>query len=363
VPEGVVELRPPLKLAWTLPETGASPLVQGGRCFVWSGGQNALICTDGKGREAWRLACRYVAYALLEREVLAVVEIPERTFLRLDQETGRCLLSAPFEHSLVKLLPERRRFIGSTTIELGPSSFRFVVALVEAIAQPVVRWTRQTEHDFEEGPCGVAYDSSLACDGSYVYVRRGSELVALDLETGEDVWAAPLEGLGGASTVGGSSAPVVSSDIVVINTLDGIAALHRSDGRAAWYFPQRGVRMVYGDRVYVVTRDEYCAVELRTGACLLRVPLARNLEKKWRLKHVQFSSHLAVSETHGFIGDLHGRLYAFERDTGEAVWMDRPEGITAFAGSIPVIAGSRLYISGFSMEPAPPPRLYCYEQA
>lgn len=52
------------------------------------------------------------------------------------------------------------------------------------------------------------------------------------------------------------------------------------DGLRQWYFPKCGAKAVSGERVFVVTRDEY-----------------------------------------------------------------------------------RLYVSSFSMEPAPPPRLYCYEQA
>lgn len=238
-----------------------------------------------------------------------------------------------------------------------------MVALVDMGDQPLVRWARHTDHDFKNGLCNVAYDSSLACDASSVYVLRGPELVALDLNSGEDLWTSSLEEAGGAPTVQGRSAPAVSHGVVVITTLEGAAAFQAVDGRRAWHFPMSGRRAVYGDRVYLVTQDEYCVLDLRTGECLLRVPLARNVERKWRLKGVQFSSQLAVSETHGFIGDLRGRLYAFERDTGEPVWMDRPEGITGFAGNIPVIAGNRLYISSFSVEPAPPPRLYCYEQA
>lgn len=363
VPSRTVDLKPPLKLAWMLPETGASPLVNGERCFVWNGSQQALVSIDNKGREMWRLGCRYIAYALLDREILAVAETPDRRFLLLEQETGKCLMSVPCEHSLVKVLPDRLAFIGSTTIELSQDRFRFVVALVDVVGQPVLRWTRHSDHDFSEGLCNVAYDSSLACDHASVYVCRGPELVALDLNTGEDIWAAALNEMGGAPTIGGRSTPTVSNGIVVVNTIEGTAAFHSDDGRAAWYFPSGGARTIYDGRVYVATRDEYHVLDLQTGTRLLHVPLAQRVEKKWRLKQVQFYSQLAVSETHGYIGDLKGRLYAFERDTGEPVWMDRPEGVTAFAGNIPVIAGNRLFISSFSMEPAPPPRLYCYEQA
>jgi len=361
-----IELRPPLHLVWDLVDVGATPLVTNGYCVVWAGGDRALICVDQNGRERWRHGCEFVRHGILGDAVVAIVGIalPDVTrFVALDLHTGRELRSAACDHLIDKILPGGQIFVGSTTKQLSEEQFKFVVAMVELSREVEVLWTRSTEHDYRNGPCDVAYDSDVACDEERVFVVRGSELVALDLKTGEDDWAAPLRALGGAPTFQGKSLPMVAQGLVVINTAGGTAAFSVADGQCSWFFPKAGARSVYGGRVYFVTTDEYYILDLMTGACLLQVPFAAMVEQKWRLKRVQCASHLAVSDTNGFVGDTRGRLYSFERDTGEPVWKDQPEGITGFSGNIPVIAGNRLYISSFSMAPAPPPRLYCYEGA
>jgi outer membrane protein assembly factor BamB len=207
----------------------------------------------------------------------------------------------------------------------------------------------------------AGFDIDIACDETNVYVVSGDELLAINTSNGTVRWRALLRSVGGAITLPGKSVPMASQGLVVIGAGGGTAAFRVSSGELAWLFPYYGTRAIYGGRVYLTTIDSCHVVDLATGEALLQVPLASLAETRWGLHGVQFSSHLAVSETHGFIGDTRGRLYAFDRTTGEPVWMDRPKGITGFSGNIPVIAGNRLYISSFSMAPAPPPRLYCYE--
>lgn len=368
-PTEPLSLQPPLKLLWSVEGVGAEPMIREGLCCVWavwSLERRALLCLDDAGSRKWAIPCDYVRFAMTEGRVLAVAgRAGEDTFHSIESGTGRVLSAVRCEYHIDKVLEAQGVFVGATKTQPRPDAFRTTLAAIRFGEGVDVLWKRECIRDYSShgGGDDQEYDGEVACDDSRVFVRRGSSLVSLDLRTGQDVWASPLGDVGGSPTMGGKSVPMVSDGVVVISTVEGTAAFRATDGRLAWYFPEWGARTVFGGRVYVVTLNEYHVLDLQTGSRLLHVPLARRVEGKWRLKQVQFSSQLAVSETHGFIGDLKGRLYAFERDTGDPVWMDRPEGITAFAGNIPVIAGNRLYISSFSMEPAPPPRLYCYEQA
>lgn len=204
------------------------------------------------------------------------------------------------------------------------------------------------------------FDFDIACDSEAVYVGRGSELLSLDLGDGRIRWVAPLKGLGGGPMLGGW-VPMVSNGLVVINVGNGTAAFSAATGELRWVSPHAGGRAIYDGRLYLVGQGNYYVLEVATGQCALEVALSDRVEKKWKLRGVGFPTHIGISETHGFVGDYRGRLYAFERETGEPVWKHQPEGIVGFTGNVPVIAGNRLYISSFSMDPARPPRLYCYE--
>jgi outer membrane protein assembly factor BamB len=158
--------------------------------------------------------------------------------------------------------------------------------------------------------------------------------------------------------------PMVAERKVVILTHDGTTAFDADTGHIVWcYTRQHGHRMIYDGRVYMIDQAYYTILDLQDGRELLRVRMLDQLRQKWGLDDVGISTGLLVSETHAFFGDGAGRLFAVERDTGEPVWFDRPKGTRGYLGVIPVVAGNRLYITTFSMDPKRPGQLYCYEGA
>lgn len=362
---GRLSLRPPLKLLWNFEGVGAEPLVieDGSACAAWSGPLGALVCLDADGKQQWALPAQHVRAAFLGGKILATVENPSGARLfQIEASTGAVTRNDACEYYVDKLLAERSIFVGSTLLAVGPGQHASVVAAVSFADQLKVLWKRETRYRRGDFP-RTSFDWDVACSASLVFVGCGDELVALDLGSGDRMWNAPLADVGGGPTIAGKWVPMVSEGHVVITLPAGTAAFSTETGERRWVFPRGGCRTVYGGRVYIVDGGRYYVLDLRTGECLLEKALAEEVERKWRLQRVTFPTYLAVSETHGFVGDQAGRLYALERDTGEPVWMHQPEGISGFSGNIPVIAGNRLYISSFSMAPAPPPRLYCYEGA
>jgi outer membrane protein assembly factor BamB len=363
VPVGPLHLRPPLRLIWSFEGVSAEPLVVGDLCAVWAGSQKALVCLDRGGLERWRVPCEYVRFALSPEEIIAVVRTMTgmSTFLVLQPDTGARVWSHACEYHVDKVCQRRKVFVGSTLLDSEPGVTESVVAAVGWTDKTLeLQWTSVTRYRDGEFP-RRSYDWDIACDDSRVFVGRGNDLVALDLDSGREVWTAPLTSLGGGWSTPGGWIPMVSMGHLVINTQGGTACFSTEDGGVRWLFPRVGTRTVYDGRVYLVSAGTYHILDLKTGEHILTSPLAERTEKMWRLRSVGFPTQLAVSETHAFLGDYRGRLYAFARDTGEPVWMDHPEGISGFTGNIPVIAGNRLHISSSSMDPASPPRLYCYE--
>ncbi len=99
-----------------------------------------------------------------------------------------------------------------------------------------------------------------------------------------------------------------------------------------------------------------------SGQVLLEVRLEDRILSAWGLKNVRFATGLVVSETHFFIGDGTGRLYAFRKETAEPVWFHQPKGTNGYLGAQPAVDGNRLYlVSGGNAQR--PGALYCYESA
>ncbi len=151
----------------------------------------------------------------------------------------------------------------------------------------------------------------------------------------------------------------------MIRTPKGTVALDTVTGEPLWIVKgfDSGWGMIYGNRVYLaLPNTEFCVADLTSGQVLLDVRLEDRILSAWGLKNVRFATGLVVSETHFFIGDGRGRLYAFRKETAEPVWFHQPKGTNGYLGAQPAVDGNRLYlVSGGNAQR--PGALYCYESA
>ena len=147
-----------------------------------------------------------------------------------------------------------------------------------------------------------------------------------------------------APTFRGSRCRWWREGLVVINAAGGYGAFRVTDGKCTWFFPKVGARTVYGGQVYFVTMDEYYVSRLDDRCVCLQAPIRSDDGGEVEPEESP-TSYAPCCFGHARVRRRYrGRLYAFERGTGEPVWKDKPEGITGFSGNIPVIAGNRLYI-------------------
>jgi outer membrane protein assembly factor BamB len=157
---------------------------------------------------------------------------------------------------------------------------------------------------------------------------------------------------------------MLSAGCLVFLTGNATVALDVASGKVRWSLPVVGARTVYDGRVYMIGAEQrYVVADLRSGEVLLDVRLGDRLLRAAG-EPVECGSRLAVSDTHVFFGDLRGRVWAIERESGKPVWFDRPPGAQMFLGVIPVISDGRLYIGSTVLPPQKGPTyLYCYEEA
>ncbi len=348
VATAAITLKAPLRRLWTVPgRFDGVPLTADSGTLVTRGeNDRELVLIDRSGQDSWRLPGAFGINVAMSR---AQVYGTHRGLLYLiGLADGTVLRRTTCEVDLQTLLPERGQFVGCRWGE-GVTPSR--VALVD-LTDATSRWQRSLAQLRDSG----------VCDSDHVYVVSGEDVIALGLDDGDEVWRTDLTPLGGLMGMIAPQ-PMVAENKVVVRTRTGTVAFDAQSGQTAWYYDEGGWRMIYDGRVYMVDQAYFTILELQNGRELLRVRVLDEIERKWGLDDVGISTGLLVSETHAFFGDGAGRLFAVERDTGEPVWFDRPKGTRGYLGAIPAVAGNRLYITTFSVDPKRPGQLHCYESA
>jgi hypothetical protein len=180
-----------------------------------------------------------------------------------------------------------------------------------------------------------------------------ADLVAYDLRAGDERWRVDLHGLG--LTPGRDWDPHVLGRNLVFRLEDGLAAVDPSRGELRWKVKVAG-RPGFGDQQIVLAHErQLTACDVRDGRIVLKKDLGTALGRG-----NEFTSAPLVSATHVFVGDLSGALWAFERESGEPVWSDRPAG-TVGSLQAPRAFNGRLYAGDYTIEPRRPHHLYCWE--
>ena len=373
VPPAKFDIRPPLKLLWSYEGALVTPLVHGDRLFT-TVRRNPLeeahvACLETSGNEVWISRTTVEAgWALDSDRLVAVTKQSGGHFIVLETETGRVIRELPTEYWLKALLPDGY-FLGRSRLERDDGSPGSSLALIR-LGDLASVWQKVSEGQYttRDGPRrDIQFDQDLAVLSDRIFIGRGDTLVCLERSNGREIWSSPVDKLGGPMDPG-KWKPMVAQGLVVVSVIGGTAAFDVETGELSWLFDKnRGSRMVYGGRVYLVNSEtnslgSYHVVDLVTGELLQERSTAAMAADNPEFESVFFTSSPLVAESHVFIGDGIGRLWALDRDSGTPVWFHRTREGQAFLGSVPVPAGNRIYITSFSMDPRHPSRLYCYEQ-
>jgi outer membrane protein assembly factor BamB len=331
---------------------------------VLSWGTRALVQLGADGAARWESAGDFAdGLHLSGRYIIAatrpVFDASNRgegplSYVALDAGSGTEIHRTPFQFVLVAFLVDR--MIGlEKVVHADRTRTATIAALTLDPNQPEMIWSAVSRGRFDQ-----VFEREVACSDGRLFVGRGDSVLALGVRTGEEVWLASVADQGGVRRQ--KLLPMVSEGVLVVATDMGTAAFDVATGRRLWTLPYWGCRTVYGGMVYLIHSGVFYAHDLHDGSLRVQRPILDEMQKKCRGRVDRISTDISASETHIYGGDPAGRLWAFDRMTGEPVWHHRPKRTTGYGAAIPVICGNRLYIASFSMDDERnPPSLYCYE--
>lgn len=350
------DLAAPLSLSWVMVGPG-DPVLVGPALFasvLSSDGRSALVCISDDGRERWRVFGSVARVFVRESQVVTVLEEPtKRSLIRLDLESGAELSRQDCEFSMEAMLDDESAFIGTNVLQAKPAIID--LGRVDLTPEVRVKWRIRSRQGEDPG----RFSFSVCVAAGRVVASRESGLEALDIETGEVLWARRSDSPGLHRWN-----PVATKNHVVVDTSRGTEVLELETGRVCWATTLCGPRRVGDGRLFMlVSGSRLLEFDLETGAVHRDSDLRANARREWSIDPL-FVTDLAVSQTDIFVGDAEGRLWGFTRATGRATWTHKPTDTSGYGPTVPVIAGGgKLYISGGRWTATEDPCLYCYRTA
>ena len=214
-----------------------------------------------------------------------------------------------------------------------------------------MRWQKSLRADFGGKPGEWAYSESPLVDGDLVVVTPGgpdATLVALNKNSGEEVWRSPIEGgdEAGYSSVVISNAGGVKQYVQFLGK--GVVGVDAATGKPLWRYDRTAqgspanipTPLVHGDLVYTASG--------RGGAGLIKLnAVEENGERKFVVEEKYFEGNLpkAIGGTvlvgEYMYGTTNDALMCVELATGEVKWRDRAIGAASIC-----VADGRLYLHG-----------------
>jgi outer membrane protein assembly factor BamB len=214
------------------------------------------------------------------------------------------------------------------------TGFGIVVALKIDSGKP--NWSKKL---------GVPIRSSpTVANGRVFVVNTDSELFALSVETGDEIWRS--RGLPESAVVLSNVSPAVSGDTLVVAYPSGeIAALKADTGEPRWRDSVSGgiigsTLTTIGDAARPVIADGVVYAGNRTGR-LLATQLASG-ERVWS-RDIRAAQTPCVAGEAVFVVDTNNRLYGLDRKTGQVRWVSTLPDASTWSG--PTLAGGRLWLA------------------
>ena len=375
-PDNVADLRPSWELADVNGVSG-TPIVADGDVFIgdWTGHVRALDAATGEQRWDRDLSTNYIGGAVAIDDARVFVGTFDARLVALDRETGEPVWESPVGEDDPQSAVFGSPVVVDDLVIIGVASyeefgsdaptFRGHVDALDAATGEEVWRHYLTAGDETEGP-GVSVWSSPAVDvdRGQVYVGTGqayappasprsNALVALDLETGDELWVRQFTP-NDVWMLGGPDGPdadvgappnlfeVDGTDAIGVGDKGGAYhALNRDTGEEIWSHQltvgglQGGVMAsaaVEGGRIYVASNRASLDADL--------VALDQGSgDEVWR---VDVGGHVTgpVTWANGvvFVSDDTGRVAGYDADDGERLWSH--EVAAPAAGGIAVVDGT-----------------------
>jgi hypothetical protein len=356
------DLTPPLQLRWAYRGAVALPAVYSDLVVTHRDDPWCLVGLHPlSGEEAWRVPGRFVWKRLGERVVgvRAVVrrgKTVRHDTIALDCRSGRVLQEERAAFWPLAFPAGSDWYVGAP-LDASEGSVLSRVSL-EPGGRDSWRATFRAKEFIQE--CAVGSRRVLAV--------VDDEVIALSAKRGRQLWRTSL-GSVDAPAEWLAWSPELSGGLLIVSTDSGTAALDAGSGQIVWHQSIRGSRAAAGNQLYIHGRKPGASgtghtlwsLDVRTGNVLMETDVSAFLEKV--AEGNCFVGPPAVTDTHLFLADDCGTLWALERATGEPVWRHRPKGMLGYVGGTrPIIHENRLCITSFNMDPRPPAELY-YEQS
>lgn len=184
-------------------------------------------------------------------------------------------------------------------------------------------WSKDMTPGFDNND--AASGGGLAIDGGTLFVTTGfGTLVALEATSGEELWTQRLEG---AAT----GVPTVYGNLVYVVSRDGKAwAIDKTDGRVQWNIPgipsESGVSGGAGPAVnsniavFPYASGDLNATFPRGGVRLWAASLAGQRRGRVYAEVIDITGDPVISGDRIYVGSSAGRIAALEATSGERIW-------------------------------------------
>lgn len=241
--------------------------------------------------------------------------------------------------------------LGAYNIKRGEAEL--MVATLPPSPRPV--WWRRFVC---QAPPGLPFER-VAVAGSRLLVldqqrEREHCVLSLSATDGSEAWMLALQDHGVRANRG-SWEPHVFGGTLLFRLDDGIASVDVASGSLRWKVRVAGQPGFSAERVALASGSRLTVLDVADGRMLFTEDAGKVLGR-----NNEFTSAPVVSDTHVFVGDDSGTLWAFELETGTAVWSDRPEETVGHLRA-PTVFNGHLYMGDYTMDPRRPMHLYCWE--
>ena len=236
-----------------------------------------------------------------------------------EAKTGKALWSSDFSDHESNELNRSARFSGgvhlaSDTLYIGTENAQ-VLAIDKSNGE--LRWLVKVSGEVIASPI---YSAGLVV----IHTSRG-ELIALDSQSGEEVWV--LNNKQPNLTLRGSATPSISQGGIVYGRADGfVSAALLETGQPLWQLPvarPHGAteldRIVDADMQPIIRNG--IVYTLAYNGNLVAIDLLKG-QQLWERKYSGYSD-MALSGSTLYLSDYRGYLYAVDRNTGEEVWENK----------------------------------------
>jgi outer membrane protein assembly factor BamB len=236
-------------------------------------------------------------------------------------------------------------------LEIG-GRFRTRIALVDESGEELWCEERGGEERFQ-WTCPVANESLLAAYGKVVECRS--------VKDGSLRWNQSMATHGGIARPWGAT---VADGVLVLLAETGTVGLDAEDGHLLWSYPSVARAALSKGFAFLGGHRSLVAMNARTGEGVWSRDIFLEMRKVLpRGPLYSPATAPAVSSDLVFVVDQSGRVWTFDRHTGEVLDAKRHRGIGVISGSPLVVVGDRLYVNDLSIDEAAPSALHCFRVA